>query len=98
MLSRSTGIFTGKTWSRRDPEKPPSRQLRWARENEAKRQAHEAVRQALLKGTLRRGRCEICGSLRVDGRHDSYDKPLDVRWFCRRHHLQLHAQMRRAAE
>jgi hypothetical protein len=23
--------------------------------------------------------------------HDDYSKPLDVRWFCRRHHLLHHA-------
>lgn len=33
--------------------------------------------------------CEVCGSLKVEKHHDDYSKPLEVRWFCREHHLAL---------
>jgi hypothetical protein len=33
--------------------------------------------------------CEVCGSLQVEKHHDDYSKPLQVRWFCRRHHRRI---------
>ena len=52
--------------------------------------AQRAVDTAIRNGSLQRGTCEVCGAERVDAHHDDYSKPLDVRWLCRRHHLQLH--------
>jgi ferredoxin len=35
--------------------------------------------------------CEVCGDvLNVQAHHDDYDKPLEVRWLCRKHHQALH--------
>lgn len=44
----------------------------------------------IRRGKLVRGLCEICGSGSVECHHDDYDKPLEVRWFCRVHHLEFH--------
>ena len=33
--------------------------------------------------------------LGVVAHHDDYSKPLDVRWLCRSHHMQLHADLRK---
>lgn len=52
--------------------------------------AHHAVEHEIKMGRMVRGRCEVCGADRVDGHHDDYAKPLEVRWLCRGHHLQLH--------
>lgn len=49
--------------------------------------AYSAVRNAVLSGRLTRLPCEVCGSTdRVEAHHDDYSRPLDVRWFCFRHH------------
>ena len=45
---------------------------------------------AIRDGRLKRGVCEVCGNTHVDGHHDDYSKPLDVRWLCRKHHYELH--------
>ena len=55
--------------------------------------AHQAVQLAIKSGELRRQPCEVCGESRTDAHHDSYDKPLDVRFLCARHHRQRHAQL-----
>ncbi|ARC39157.1 hypothetical protein A6J80_23095 (plasmid) [Paracoccus yeei] len=67
-----------------------TRQTGWRRANPSKYAAHLLVQQALNTGRLRKGPCEVCGALKVDAHHDSYDDPLAVRWLCRRHHVRLH--------
>jgi hypothetical protein len=76
-------------------EVPLTSSEKWRAANPLKVRAHAAVAKAFRDGTLKRGKCEECGSLRVEAHHDDYDKPLDVRWLCRRHHVQLHARLRR---
>ena len=59
--------------------------------------ATEKVSNALQSGRLVREPCECCGATeRVDAHHDDYSKPLDVRWLCRRHHLEYHGRIVRA--
>ena len=60
------------------------------RKDPAKRRAHVAVTNALRRGKLVKQPCEICGDAKVDAHHDDYSKPLDVRWLCRRHHVDHH--------
>jgi hypothetical protein len=72
-----------------------TRQQQWRRRFPVKYAAHIAVWVALRKGKLTRQPCEVCGSDRnIDAHHDRYDRPLQVRWLCRKHHVLLH---RRAA-
>jgi hypothetical protein len=42
--------------------------------------------------------CEACGSLKAHGHHDNYSKPLDVRWLCHDHHMQLHSELRKSSQ
>ena len=42
------------------------------------------------RGKLIARPCQVCGSSEVEAHHDNYDKPLDVKWLCRRHHLDAH--------
>jgi ribosomal protein S27AE len=44
------------------------------------------VLHAKKSGKLKKGKCEVCGSTDVVAHHDDYSKPLEVRWFCRKHH------------
>lgn len=59
--------------------------------------AHYAVTRALSTGTLVRGPCEVCGEPRTHGHHDDYEKPLQVRWLCTRHHREIHGALIRSA-
>jgi hypothetical protein len=52
--------------------------------------ARRAVHVAVANGSLKRTPCEVCGAQKVEGHHDDYSKPLDVRWLCRKHHAQWH--------
>lgn len=59
--------------------------------------ARLAVRNALRRGALIKGDCEVCGSDKTEGHHDDYDRPLDVRWLCRNHHREHHIKATGAA-
>ena len=52
--------------------------------------AHYAVSNAIRDGRLIRGSCEVCGAENAHAHHDDYTKPLEVRWLCRKHHLEHH--------
>lgn len=54
--------------------------------------ARGLVRKALRSGELKKLPCEVCGEVKVDGHHDDYSKPLQVRWLCRIHHCEYHAK------
>lgn len=84
------------TKSKDDTEKPDKWrvQKRWNNSHREARRAHDKVRKAIQAGTLKRGKCEVCGSLRVEAHHDDYTEPLVVRWLCRADHLAFHRSQR----
>ena len=66
------------------------RKRRYRDKNPNKHLAHLAMRNAIRKGLLLKGVCEVCGNTNVEGHHDDYSKPLSVRWLCKKHHLEAH--------
>ncbi len=52
--------------------------------------ARNKLRGEVRKGTIKRLPCEKCGKTPSDGHHEDYEKPLEVKWLCRLHHLELH--------
>ena len=54
----------------------------------ARNKLHMATKRGLIaKPTL----CDVCGLYgKLDGHHDDYDKPLEVRWLCRNCHNTIH--------
>lgn len=64
----------------------------WVSRNPVKRRAHEKVKDAKSRGDLVPAPCEVCGETNVDAHHEDYNKPLEVRWLCRRHHAKIHTQ------
>ncbi len=52
--------------------------------------ARYKVANALKMGVLTKQPCELCGEKKADAHHDDYNKPLEVRWLCRRCHINWH--------
>ena len=71
-----------------------NRQQQWQKKNPQKRWAHNALRSALKLGLVERQPCEVCGEVQTDGHHEDYDRPADVRWLCRLHHMAAHRKAR----
>lgn len=91
-------VAAAAVWAEANPEKAAR-----SRREAAKRAGHRhpeklaaraAVAIAKAGGRLLTGRCEVCGSTRVEAHHEDYAKPLEVRWFCRKHHMLLHRKRR----
>lgn len=67
-------------------------------EARTKRPARQAVARALRDGRLVKQSCEVCGEAKTEAHHDDYDRWLDVRWLCPKHHRELHsARLSKAA-
>jgi hypothetical protein len=66
----------------------------WQERNLIKRSAHIITGNAIRDGKLIKKPCEVCGKKKVDAHHDDYNKPLIVRWLCRKHHMEHHKKER----
>lgn len=53
--------------------------------------ARRILRQAIRSNQIERQPCETCaGTENLQAHHDDYTQPLNVRWFCAKHHRMLH--------
>ena len=55
-----------------------------------KQRARREVHKKIASGELQRQPCEVCGCLPVEAHHPDYDKPLEIKWLCKQHHIELH--------
>jgi transposase-like protein len=55
----------------------------------ADKRSHHLVESAISKGVIVPKPCEICGK-KGRAHHDDYNRPLDVRWLCQKHHFHWH--------
>lgn len=94
--NRAKRDAAARAWRLEHPEEARAIYRRWVERNRVKRAAHAAVWTAIRSGRLTRpDACERCGAVgSVDGHHDDYARPLDVRWLCVGCHAEQH---RRAA-
>lgn len=56
-----------------------------------KRAIRYITRSAVKIGKIVRGSCEICGEEKVEAHHEDYNKPLEIKWLCVKHHHLLHS-------
>ncbi len=52
----------------------------------ARAYTHEYIK----RGKIIKLPCCICGNNKVEAHHEDYNKPLEIIWYCRRHHLEYH--------
>lgn len=58
--------------------------------------AYIAVQIAVNNGSLKKENCVVCGNIKSQAHHEDYTKPLDVVWYCKRHHMDRHIELRDA--
>ena len=52
--------------------------------------ARRKVNTEIRAGRLVRQPCEVCNNPKSIAHHEDYNKPLDVRWLCGKHHAEVH--------
>jgi len=55
--------------------------------------ARNVIGHGIRDGKITREPCEVCGEKKTEAHHHDYDKPLDVKWLCRKCHLDEHKIM-----
>jgi hypothetical protein len=83
-------------WSNSNPER---RRITLQKQREKfpkKYKARTAFRNAIRDGKIQRQPCQKCGSLKAQGHHEDYSKPLEVVWLCTTHHAERHRELRAA--
>ena len=70
-----------------------------ANANPEKVKARSELHAAMKRGeVVKPTRCCECGKQKkLDGHHDDYTKPLEVRWFCRSCHVKYHLSKKKVA-
>jgi ribosomal protein S27AE len=63
---------------------------RWASRHWDAKLAHSAVQRAIKRGDLTPQPCSECGAAVSLAHHDDYERRLEVRWLCDRHHRLWH--------
>lgn len=58
-----------------------------SKEQRFKQNARTYTHVYVKRGKLLKTPCEVCGETEVIAFHSDYEKPLEVRWLCRLHHL-----------
>jgi len=58
------------------------------------RAARRKVATEIEAGRLTREPCVVCGEKQSEAHHDDYDKPLNIVWLCRRHHMDHHLMLK----
>lgn len=71
-------------------EKSYIKTKKYRENNPLKYKARNAVNNAIRDGKLVRKPCEVCGCSNSEAHHDDYSNPFDIKWLCRKHHMELH--------
>ncbi len=86
-------VYTERSERKRmSPEALPQRRARRTRLRAAhltKFRARQTLKHAVRTGRVAREPCQVCGAANSEGHHDDYSKPLEVKWLCRKHHVEL---------
>jgi len=82
-----------KKWAEENKDRRRELWMEYHWRNPHKTYARQALYYEVKCGRIKRPlHCSECGcsSLKIEGHHDDYSKPLDVRWLCRDCHLTFH--------
>ena len=75
------------------PEEQNAYGTGYSQEERAKRRkAREIFNHYVRDKHIEKQHCEVCGNEKAEAHHCDYDKPLEVRWLCFKHHRKWHKE------
>lgn len=77
-------------WRQENKDKMAKRQRNYRKNNQEKESCRQKTIRAVKNGKITKTACIICGDVNVEAHHDDYTNPLDVKWMCKKHHLEMH--------
>ena len=85
---------SNRRWRARNRESVRTTNYKWRKRNPGKHRTHMLFSAAVLRGELvAPDRCETClREMSLQGHHDDYSKPMEVRWLCAICHTNHHIQ------
>jgi len=95
-LERSRKFGLAEKERLKDPdyrEKSNARKKKWAESNIIRKSAHIITGNAIRDNRLIRKLCEVCGESKAEAHHEDYEKPLEVNWLCKKHHMERHKEL-----
>src|ERR1700677_66518 len=101
MMNMSHCVRCGYEWERRVEGRPKNcprcKSPLWDRPKVSMAKmskANAAVAKAKSKGILIPQPCSICGAMdKIQAHHENYDEPLEVTWYCPKHHRLRHEEI-----
>lgn len=75
-----------------DLQRAPNKVNNLSETEQKKARCHSMIAQAIKDGRLQRQPCAKCGRDNAVAHHQDYDKPLEVEWLCRPHHMEAHGR------
>ncbi len=66
----------------------------WKKKYPERYRAHNVVYVAVRRGELKPKPCEVCGVVKVESHHEDYERPLEVKWLCKKHHVEADKKKR----
>lgn len=79
-----------RTYRYRSSHRNETRKYYNERNNKKTGQANNIAGNAFRAGLITKKNCEVCGSEESQMHHDDYNKPLEVRWLCKKCHTEWH--------
>lgn len=67
--------------------------LRVGKDTKKKHYARTYANTYLKRGKIEKLPCIVCGDNKVEMHHDNYNKPLEIKWLCRKHHMEHHKKV-----
>jgi hypothetical protein len=55
--------------------------------------ANGIINNSIKKGLIKKQPCVVCNSIKSEAHHPNYSKPLEVIWFCLKHHREEHKRI-----
>lgn len=79
-----------KNYRKNNREKFREGYKRWAVKHQDQLKANQKLIDHIKRGKITRGDCSVCHTPNAEGHHPDYSKPLEVIWYCKKHHSMWH--------